>query len=88
MSCFPIAVPGELETLSFHKLRVDMNVNKTRFERNSFLEHYHLTCIGKTKYTSQRGVLLGKAFSSLEAPNKVYPFKKFQDFSKFLYSHY
>ena len=32
--------------------------------------------------------MLGKAFSSLEAPNKVYPLKKFHDFSKFLYSHY
>ena len=26
--------------------------NKTRFERNSFLEYYHMTCIGKRKHTS------------------------------------
>ena len=24
-------------------------VNKTKFERNSSLEYYHITCIGKTK---------------------------------------
>ena len=26
-----------------------MHVNKTKFERNSSLEYYHMTCIGKTK---------------------------------------
>ena len=25
-----------------------MQVNKTKFERTSFLEYYHMTCIGKT----------------------------------------
>ena len=25
-----------------------MHVHKTKFERNSSLEYYHLTCIGKT----------------------------------------
>ena len=29
-----------------------MHVNKTKFERNSSLEYYHMTCIGKTKHTS------------------------------------
>ena len=29
-----------------------MHVNKTKFERNSSLEFYHMTCIGKTKHTS------------------------------------
>ena len=49
---FPIEVPGELDPLSFHKLRVDMHVNKTKFERNSSLKYYHMTCIGKTKHTN------------------------------------
>jgi len=25
-----------------------MHVNKTKFERNSSLEYYHMTCLGKT----------------------------------------
>ena len=29
-----------------------MHVNKTKFERNSSLECYHMTCIVKTKHTS------------------------------------
>ena len=48
---FPIKVPGELNQLSFYKLCVDMHVNKTKFERNSSLEYYHMICIGKTKNT-------------------------------------
>ena len=47
-SLFPIEVPGELDPLSFHKLCVDMEVKKTKFERNSSLECYHMTCLGKT----------------------------------------
>ena len=35
-----------------------MDVNKTKFERNSPLEHCHITCIGKTKHKSQRGLVL------------------------------
>ena len=31
---------------------IHMHVNKTKFERNSSLEYYHMTCIGKTKHTS------------------------------------
>ena len=29
-----------------------MQVNKMTFEKKSSLEYYHMTCIGKTKYTS------------------------------------
>ena len=29
-----------------------MQMNKTKFERNSTLEYYRMTCIGKTKHTS------------------------------------
>jgi len=29
-----------------------------KFERNSSLEYYHMNCIGKTKHTSERGLLL------------------------------
>ena len=46
---FLIEVPGELDPLSFHKLCVHMHVNETKFERNSSLEYYHMTCIRKTK---------------------------------------
>ena len=49
---FPIEVPGELDPLSFHKSCVDMDVNKTKSERNSSLECCHTTCIRKTKHTS------------------------------------
>ena len=48
----PIKVPGELDPLSFRKLCVNMHVSKTKFERNSSLEYYHMTCTGKTKHTS------------------------------------
>ena len=47
---FPTEVPGELDSLSFHKLCVDMHVNKTKFERKGSLEYYHVTCIEKTKH--------------------------------------
>ena len=33
-----------------------MHMNKTKFERDSPLGYYHMTCIGKTKHTSQRGL--------------------------------
>ena len=46
----PTVVPGELDHLSFHNLCVDMHVNKTKFERNSSLEYYHMTCIAKEVY--------------------------------------
>ena len=36
---FPMEVPGELDPLSFHKLCVDMHVNKMKFERKSSLEY-------------------------------------------------
>ena len=42
----------EHDPLSFHKLCADMQVNKTKFERNNSLECYYRTCIGKTKHTS------------------------------------
>ena len=32
-------------------------MNKTKFERNSSLEYYHMTCVEKTKHTSLRGLL-------------------------------
>ena len=47
-SLFPVEVPEELDPLSFQKLFVDMHVKKTKFERNSSLECYHMTCLGKT----------------------------------------
>ena len=31
---FLIEVPGDLDRLSFHKLCVDIHVNKTKFEKN------------------------------------------------------
>ena len=31
---------------------VHMHESKTKFERNSSQEYYHMTCIGKTKHTS------------------------------------
>ena len=66
---FPVEVPGELNScflffvcfgffvclfvFFFQKLCAHMQVNKTKFERNSSLEYYHMTqCIGKTKHTS------------------------------------
>ena len=50
---FPIEAPGELDPLSFHKLCVDMHVNKTKFEKKKKSpECYHMTCIGETKHTS------------------------------------
>ena len=51
--CFisPMKFSGEFDPQSFH-----MHVNKTKFERNSFLEHYHMTFMGKTN-TSLRGLL-------------------------------
>ena len=44
---FPIEVPEELNPLSFHNLYVDMHVYKTKFEGNSSLGCYHMTCIEK-----------------------------------------
>ena len=32
--------------------------NNPKFERNSSLEYYHMTCIGKTKHTSLRGLFV------------------------------
>ena len=40
-----------------------MHVNETKFERNSSLEYYHMTCIAKTKHTSERGLLDQVVFS-------------------------
>ena len=45
---FAIEFPGELDPSSFHKLCVDMHVKKTKFERNSSLECFDMTCLGKT----------------------------------------
>ena len=53
---FPIEVPGQLDPLSFHNLRVDMLMNKTKFERNSSLGYYHMACIGKTKHKLKRSI--------------------------------
>ena len=39
----PLKFSGKFDPQSFH-----MHVNKTKFERNSFLEHYHMTFMGKT----------------------------------------
>ena len=39
-------------------MRSYMHVNATKFERNSSLEYYHITCNGKTKHTSYRCLLL------------------------------
>ena len=36
-----------------------MHLNETKFVRNSSLEYYHMTSIGKTKQTSYRGLLPG-----------------------------
>ena len=58
MFCFPNRGPRELYPLSFHELCVHMRLNKTKFERNSSLEYYHMTCIGKTKHTGLRGLLV------------------------------
>ena len=58
MFCFPSRGPRELYPLSFHELCVHMRLNKTKFERNSSLEYYHMTCIGKTKHTGLRGLLV------------------------------
>ena len=44
--CFP-----SLGLSDYHKLCVHVHVNKTKFETNSFLEHYHMTCNVKTKQT-------------------------------------
>ena len=33
-----------------------MHVNKNTFERNSSLEYYHKTCVGKTKHTTKRSI--------------------------------
>ena len=30
-----------------------MQVNKTKFERNSSLEYYHMTCLWKTKQAKE-----------------------------------
>ena len=49
---YAIKVTGGLDPLSFHKLCVHMHVSKTKFERSSSLEFYHMTRIGKTKHTS------------------------------------
>ena len=48
---FLIEVPGELDSLSLHKLCADMHVKKTKFERNNSLECYYRTRIWKTKLT-------------------------------------
>ena len=48
---FLVEVPGELDLLSFQKC-VGMHVNRTKFERNSSVEYYHMTFIGKTKHAS------------------------------------
>ena len=58
---FPIEVPEELDPLSFHELRVHMHVNKTKFERNSSLEYYHMTCIGKQNLQGKRGLFSRQA---------------------------
>ena len=58
MFCFPNRGLEELHLLSFHNSCVHWQVNKTKFERKSSLVYYHITCFGKTKHTSQRGLLL------------------------------
>ena len=41
-----------LALLSSHKLCKDKHVKKMKFDRNSSLEYYYMTCIGKTEHTS------------------------------------
>ena len=55
---FPIEFPGEHGPFSFHKLCADMHVNLTKFGKNSSLEYYDMTFIGKTKHSSLRGLFL------------------------------
>ena len=40
-SLYVLFSQGQLDPLSFHKLCIDMQVNKTKFERNGSLEYYH-----------------------------------------------
>ena len=47
-----LEVPGELELLCFPKLHAHMHMNKRKFERNSSLAYYQMTCIGKKRHTS------------------------------------
>ena len=46
-----------------------MNVNEAKFERNSSQEYDHMTCIAKTKHTSERGLLdLGPVYMEWGTP--------------------
>ena len=40
-----------------------MHVNKTKFERNSSLEYYHMTCVGKTKHKQKRSICCVESFA-------------------------
>ena len=52
---WPMEVLGEPDPLSFHKLCVDMHANKTKFQRNSSLGYYHMTCYwGNKTYKLKR----------------------------------
>ena len=59
MFCFPNRGLRELNPLSSHNLCVDMHVNETKFEGNSSLGYYHMTCYWENKtYELKRSILL------------------------------
>ena len=66
-----LEVPGELAPLSFHKSFSDMHMNKTKFKRNSSLEHYRMICIGRTKHRSYRGLFFVNGSFSLSFKFKL-----------------
>ena len=46
------SAPPPKKKKSWIRLCVHTHVNKKTFERNSSLEYYHKTCVGKTKHTT------------------------------------
>ena len=62
---------GNLPRESFPKLRVHMLMNMEKFETNSFLEKYHLTCIGKTKQKLRRSVSCSLTLKALQLETSV-----------------
>jgi len=54
---------GNLALLSLHKLCVNKHVNKKKFERNSSLEYYYMTCIGKAKHTGLKRSMMQRVFN-------------------------
>lgn len=56
--CFDF--PKQAAPLSFHKLCVHMHLMIVMDKRNSSIEYYHTTCIGKTKHKANKTCLLRK----------------------------